>query len=997
MTRRYYLANAAAPFTPTTIRGAWDQTASSVTNLLGSVPSGGAATVAMTEVNVTNLWDVLFGRWVSEPIYHAGTLAGTATWIAGVLESSLSANDFFHVHIFVTVGSTDVVRGTLLTDSIGATEFPNPTATGRGEGAKTITSTAVSVGDRIVVEIGYQAQNTVTTSFTGTMNYGNTGTTDLASASTAVTTNPGWIEFSDTNGVLNVIQEHSSSPASVTTSAANSGVTTAAFTPPGDCLLVALCEISWGQTGAFIVSAAIADSAGLVWTQQGLANSFGSFYGMTQIFTAWLDHVPPAPYLISAGVFDANIFGFQLTVKVLTGVPPVQPGGQAVYDPGATASTAATVSLTTTATNSRVYGAHNDPDTNTTLTANGNTTIISTFNDPTNVTTAIAWRNSDRTIRPGATTFGGTMSASDHAHVAAVEILALAPTTQTLNPAGIPSEGTSGNAAALLSVKPAGIASEERLGAIRNVQPTAATGVGSGEVFGAPTVTVALPVQTISPAGISSTETLGTPQATLALKPTGIPCEAAVGTANVTLAIAPAGIPCAEAVGSIAVSQTLHVSGIDSTERLGVSVVTPGAVTVSPAGIASNEVLGSATTTPGAVSLAPAGIGSEERSGAATVTPGAVTLAPRGIVTEEALGTAAVTPGSVTLAPTGIPTDSTVGAVQLSQTLHMAGIATTETLGSSVTTPGPVTVAPTGISSSEALGSIAATHTLHPAGIGSQETIGAAGVTPGSVTVSPVGSSSGEVFGVIAVTSFSATQTINPTGIGPGELVGNPTAQPGAVTLAVKGIASDEAVGGVKAAYTITPAGIPSDAAVGAPQVTPGAVTLSPVGITPTETFGSPTANPGAVVVSPAGIVSEASVGSPRVNLTISVVSIPTTDRVGTALVGLTIAPTGISTAEAFGQASALPGPVTLVVGSISTGEMFGAPVVFFSHTTVWPPHIGPITVEGGLSGVPSVTAVGAGASTVQGGISGSFTVEEGLETQEPALAGGLSGNASVV
>jgi chitosanase len=134
---------------------------------------------------------------------RAGTLSGTVEWIMGALESSTNANMFWHVHIWVSKGNSDAVRGTVLTDSIGATEWPT-TATARGEGAKSLTSVDCEIGDRVVVEIGYRAQNTSTSPFTGTVNYGNSGTTDLASGNTGanLTGRPGWVEFSDPPGLL---------------------------------------------------------------------------------------------------------------------------------------------------------------------------------------------------------------------------------------------------------------------------------------------------------------------------------------------------------------------------------------------------------------------------------------------------------------------------------------------------------------------------------------------------------------------------------------------------------------------------------------------------------------------------------------------------------------------------------------------------------------------------------------------------------------------------
>jgi hypothetical protein len=56
----------------------------------------------------------------------------------------------------------------------------------------------LNAGDRIVVEFGYRAQNTSTTSYSGTIRYGGSGTTDLnaADGDTAVSTRWPWVQFS---------------------------------------------------------------------------------------------------------------------------------------------------------------------------------------------------------------------------------------------------------------------------------------------------------------------------------------------------------------------------------------------------------------------------------------------------------------------------------------------------------------------------------------------------------------------------------------------------------------------------------------------------------------------------------------------------------------------------------------------------------------------------------------------------------------------------------
>ncbi|WP_369042236.1 hypothetical protein [Streptomyces sp. Midd1] len=154
--------------------------------------------VAETSATTTN---VLLGRWVSPPARKAGTLAGTVAWITGRSQSTTSTAAVVRAHIYVTAGDTSTVRGTLLANYTGGTVYPT-TAAGGGTSGLAHTSVALQAGDRIVVEFGYQAQNTVTTSQSSTLYYGAAGTTDLVSGSTAVTSNPGWIEFSGADGLF---------------------------------------------------------------------------------------------------------------------------------------------------------------------------------------------------------------------------------------------------------------------------------------------------------------------------------------------------------------------------------------------------------------------------------------------------------------------------------------------------------------------------------------------------------------------------------------------------------------------------------------------------------------------------------------------------------------------------------------------------------------------------------------------------------------------------
>jgi hypothetical protein len=200
MATRFWLTSSAAPFVPVPPRGTWTDATSTTTGLLGRQPAGASTTVVASETATTTT-NVLQGRWISGPARHSRTLSGTVSWVMGRLQSASAATMVARVHIFVTAGDTDTVRGTLLADYTGSTPLPT-TAAGSAVTGQALTPVAVQAGDRLVVEVGYQAQNTVATSYSGTLYYGATGTTDLANGSTAVTTNPGWVDFSHTDGLF---------------------------------------------------------------------------------------------------------------------------------------------------------------------------------------------------------------------------------------------------------------------------------------------------------------------------------------------------------------------------------------------------------------------------------------------------------------------------------------------------------------------------------------------------------------------------------------------------------------------------------------------------------------------------------------------------------------------------------------------------------------------------------------------------------------------------
>ena len=196
---RFYIANTAADETLPAVQGTWTDSTSATTGLLGA-KTGVAATkgVASSATGV----NVLIGRWMSLPLSANTSFAttDTVTYTVGALVSSVTNTTVhFRVHIYVVAPDGTTIRGTLLNNSTGAGTAFTATATGRTDNALNLSNNVSALaGDRIVVEVGYNRTGSSAASRTITYNYGNTGATDLVSGSTAVTTNPGWFEFSTT-------------------------------------------------------------------------------------------------------------------------------------------------------------------------------------------------------------------------------------------------------------------------------------------------------------------------------------------------------------------------------------------------------------------------------------------------------------------------------------------------------------------------------------------------------------------------------------------------------------------------------------------------------------------------------------------------------------------------------------------------------------------------------------------------------------------------------
>lgn len=198
---RLYPSVESSLFVPATIRGAWEKTADHVVCGMYSEPDrsgfGGPISVASAENVSTTDYDVLLLRAVSTPLAADHAFSGTVDVMMAAQESNAAADFSYYLHVYVTQGSTDNLRGTLVANYADplANEW-GTTATGKAlSSPQSVTPVSALAGDRIVVEIGYRSRNTVTTSRTGTLYYGGNGS-DLTSGGGA-TSGIGYIDFSD--------------------------------------------------------------------------------------------------------------------------------------------------------------------------------------------------------------------------------------------------------------------------------------------------------------------------------------------------------------------------------------------------------------------------------------------------------------------------------------------------------------------------------------------------------------------------------------------------------------------------------------------------------------------------------------------------------------------------------------------------------------------------------------------------------------------------------
>jgi hypothetical protein len=223
------------------------------------------------------------------------------------------------------------------------------------------------------------------------------------------------------------LAEDASSPAVIASISGGNPLitTTASFTPPAGSLLVAMA-ISGRSSGALQTAITITSSPAQTWTVAANAQGAGADNGGTaQIAYTYLAAAPGAT-TVTASMTNVSS-GRSFLVKVITGAAVSQSGAGVNTRVQATISTDGTISVTTTAPGSLVYGASDAIDGNSALTLNGATTLLNDFSNTTQASRYTHWKSAAVTVTPGATTLGGTYAAARKSSIAALEILQVIP------------------------------------------------------------------------------------------------------------------------------------------------------------------------------------------------------------------------------------------------------------------------------------------------------------------------------------------------------------------------------------------------------------------------------------------------------------------------------------------------------------------------------------------------------------------------------------------
>lgn len=202
-------------FYPAGYRGDWNKVpaagATTTVNTLCDIKYGSAAatTSTQTDTSATSPYRAACNKWITPPLKGAQTIQGTLDICVPLLESNADADFAIALHVWVSVGTTPEVRGTLIANYSEAlsprTEWPTGTLQFRSLLTPNVLDAVdAQDGDRIVVEIGFISYNAFSTSRTATIGRGAVtaappaGVTlpDAAAQLVAAGSLAAWVEFS---------------------------------------------------------------------------------------------------------------------------------------------------------------------------------------------------------------------------------------------------------------------------------------------------------------------------------------------------------------------------------------------------------------------------------------------------------------------------------------------------------------------------------------------------------------------------------------------------------------------------------------------------------------------------------------------------------------------------------------------------------------------------------------------------------------------------------
>ena len=167
-----YLVDEAAPVTPSANQGVWDVDNKQDMYFSRTKTSHGLTSRSVAETSIVNPTDGLIYRYVSDPLATQTIAADDIALVISQIENSGSADCFSKCHIYV-MEPDGSVRGTLVANAVGGTEFSTSTIANASKCMATTCSSVSAVsGDRIVCEVGARFTNVSITSFNSTVSLG---------------------------------------------------------------------------------------------------------------------------------------------------------------------------------------------------------------------------------------------------------------------------------------------------------------------------------------------------------------------------------------------------------------------------------------------------------------------------------------------------------------------------------------------------------------------------------------------------------------------------------------------------------------------------------------------------------------------------------------------------------------------------------------------------------------------------------------------------------